>query len=351
MKTADRIYQEMCNNYKEITGVSVNDGCDMAIRLYAAAAQIESLYVYNDWVKKQCFPQTATGEYLDLHAEMRGLKRIEAGRSMGYIRFLTESPANRDIEIPQGTICVTASGLRFETYRSGTIGIGETSCECLSRAIEKGTDGNVKANTVVYMEEAPIGVSSCFNELDFVGGTDAEDDNALRERILANYSSLPNGANAAFYEKLVMNVSGVSAAKVLPKIRGLGTVDIVITGTEGLPSATLINRVLNEIDEAREICVDIQVYGPSTKTVDVEIGIEVESEYSFDTVSEEVKKAIGDYFTGELLGCEILKAMLGSIIYSVEGVHNYAICDPMEDVEINSTELPVLGTLTVKALS
>ncbi len=60
MKTADEIYQEMCAIYADNAGVSVRDGSDMAVRLYTTAAQIESLYVYNDWVKDQCFPRRQT---------------------------------------------------------------------------------------------------------------------------------------------------------------------------------------------------------------------------------------------------------------------------------------------------
>ncbi|MBQ6539828.1 MAG: phage tail protein, partial [Oscillospiraceae bacterium] len=68
----------MCSDFADRAGIPVRDGSDMAVRLYTAAVQIESLYLYNDWVKDQCFPQTAGGEYLDYHAEMRGLRRQAA---------------------------------------------------------------------------------------------------------------------------------------------------------------------------------------------------------------------------------------------------------------------------------
>lgn len=351
MKTAKEIFSEMCETYTELTGITVNDGCDMAVRLYAAAAQIESIYIYNDWVKKQCFPQTATDEYLDLHAEMRGLKRNNALRAVGIIKFMTQAPAEHEVEVPIGTVCVTAAGIRYKTVVSGTIAIGETSCYCLSQADEVGSEGNVAPNTIVYMQPAPIGVYSCVNEAPFSGGTDSEDDEVLRARIISTYSQLPNGANAAFYEKLAMSIPGVAAVKVIPKNRGIGTVDIVITGHEGMPDEDLIDEVLMIMNYSREICVDIQVNAPAEIAVDISVNIEVENGYSHSDVADRVKTAIEDIFSGKLLGCDILKAKLGCIIYGVEGVHNYSIITPVDDIKVTETQLPILGTITIGELS
>lgn len=351
MKTADEIYREMCTNYAELTGVTVRDGCDMAVRLYAAAAQIESLYIYNDWVKAQCFPQTASGEYLDRHAEMRGLKRFEAVCAEGIIKFSTITPVEQELTVPEGTVCITASGVRFVTTESKVIAIGETSCECTAVAIENGADGNVEANTIVYMQQPPLGVSLCVNEYAFVGGTYEEDDESLRKRILATYSNLPSGANAAYYEKLALSINGVAAVKVIPKNRGLGTIDVIISGTDGMPNDEIIARVREKLNAAREICVDIQVYSPTAVTVDVQIGLDTEDKYSFDTVSENVRKALDDYFDGKLLGCDVLKAKLGNIIYGIEGVRNYSLILPNSDLLVGDTELPVMGMITVNALN
>ena len=350
MKSAEEIYQEMCSNYAELTGVTVKDGCDMAVRLYAAAAQIESLYAYNDWVKAQCFPQTASREYLDNHAVMRGLKRIDAVCSKGVIKFMAASAVDIELTVPAGVVCMTASGVRFITTESGVISIGGTYCECAAKAIEAGESGNVGAETIVFMQQPPVGITACINDAPFTGGIEIEDDDSLRKRILSAYSSLPNGANIAYYEKLALSVSGVEAVKVIPKKRGIGTVDVIITDSVGIPGDDLIGQVLDLINESREICVDIQVYAPSVKTVDVKVGIETESDYNYNTVVAEVTEAIRDYFDGKLLGCDILRAKLGSIIYGVEGVRNYSISLPTNDVVVSEDELPVLGAFTVEQL-
>ena len=72
MKTVDEIFGEMLVCFGERTGMEVDQGCDLAVRLYAAAAQIYAMYLQADWVARQAFPQTAEGDYLDLHAQLRG---------------------------------------------------------------------------------------------------------------------------------------------------------------------------------------------------------------------------------------------------------------------------------------
>ena len=70
MKTVDEIFGEMLVSFGARTGMEVDQGCDLAVRLYAAAAQIYALYLQADWVARQAFPQTAEGDYLDLHAQL-----------------------------------------------------------------------------------------------------------------------------------------------------------------------------------------------------------------------------------------------------------------------------------------
>ncbi len=61
--------------------------------------------------------------------------------------------------------------------------------------------------------------------------------------------------------------------------------------------------------------------------------------------------AVTAFFDGSLLGKGVTRAMLGSIIYGVEGVKNYTITSPVSDISASDTELPVLGTLSVTAWS
>ena len=121
MRSIDEIYGEMTAIFEKETGIALAGDGDMAVRLYAVAAQIYALYIQADWVNRQCFPQSAEGEYLDKHAQLRGLERREAVAAEGTIRFQTDSAAQADLTIPAGTVCMTAGVIRFETTQPGRL--------------------------------------------------------------------------------------------------------------------------------------------------------------------------------------------------------------------------------------
>lgn len=72
MRTIEEIYQSLLKAYAQRTGRTLAEDCDLAVRFYAAAAQLQALDIQTWWVLDQCFPQTAQGTYLDGHAMMRG---------------------------------------------------------------------------------------------------------------------------------------------------------------------------------------------------------------------------------------------------------------------------------------
>ena len=348
IKTTDEIFGEMREKYREATGRTINNSCDMAVRMSAAAAGINSLYTYNEWIKGQCFPQTATGEFLDYHAQVRGLERQGAVCATGRIKFSIDDALATDLTIKKGTVCRTAGNITFETTADAVITAGELSCAAPAICRVPGTSGNVAAGTIVFMTNAPIGVSSCTNTADFAGGNVAEDDESLRKRILASYSTLPNGANEAYYRSEVLNVDGVAEVTVLPKNRGIGTVDIVFSSTGGIPDTSLINQVKNILNEKREICVDISVAAPTAIETAVSAKIDIEDGYTFEVVKQKAISAITKLFDGRLLGKSLTLAKIANTLFETEGVKNYKITSPSGDISATNVQLPVVSEITIE---
>ena len=79
--TIEEIYQRLAADFQARTGRSAGASSDLAVRFYAVAAQIYSLYVQGEWTRRQCVPQTAQGEYLDKHAFLRGVTRRQAAKA------------------------------------------------------------------------------------------------------------------------------------------------------------------------------------------------------------------------------------------------------------------------------
>lgn len=319
----------------------------MSLRLYAVACEVYALETQADFVSRQSFPQTASREHLDYHAEVRGLSRGVAEKAKGTLRFAASEARETDLTISKGVSCVTQTGLEFVTTEQGVIPAGETWCEVSAEASEEGASGNSPAGSVCYFKLAPVGVTAVTNIAAFTGGCDAEGDDSLRARVLSSYKLLPNGANAAYYVSRVLDVDGVAAVCVLPKERGVGTVDVVFSCEGGVPGGELIESVFGMLQTEREICVDVLVRAPETRSVDVSIYVAVEDEYDFNTVADAVKTAISSLFGGERLGKSVYRAAIAAAAFSVPGVKNCVVSVPSTDVEINADILPLCGKLTV----
>lgn len=349
--TVEELYGQMVDTFQRETGLALAGDGDMAVRLYAVAAQLYALYVQADWVGRQCFPQTAQGDYLDKHAQLRGLERRAATAAVGVLSFETDHPPEADLSIPEGTVCMTAAQVRFETTEAGVLKAGQTSAQVRARAVEPGAAGNAAAGTVRAMAVAPVGVSRCTNPEAFSGGLDAEGDESLRERVLETFRRMPNGANAAFYEQGALSFEGVAAAVAVPRPRGRGTVDVVVSAPSGTPSAELLAELTDYFEARREIAVDLVVRAPEIRTVDVAVRVAVAPGADPTAVLEAAEQALRSWFNGGRLGQPVLRARLGALLYGVDGVENYAVVTPAADVAAADDVLPVLGTLTVEEMA
>ena len=347
MKEWTEIYEQMRGTFAQRAGFVPSEGCDSAVRLYALAAELQSLLMQADWVLDQSFPQTAQGMYLDYHAETRGITRAAAEKAVGTLRFAAADKVTAACPIEKGTVCMTAEGVRFETTEKAVLLKGETYVDVPASAVEAGASGNAIAGAIHLMSVYPVGITQCVNPEAFSGGSDEESDEKLRERVLASYKRLPNGANAAYYEQEAMRYPGVAAAKAVGRARGIGTVNVVIATHAGAPDEKLLGEIEAVLQKKREIAVDVEVKAPTEKTVNMSAELTAEQGWTMQEITDAATAALQAYFTGERLGEAVYTAKLANILYGVEGVKNCHLLTPSADVSVSATELPVLGTVTI----
>ena len=347
MITLEEIYQGLAAEFQAQAGKSAGSSSELAVRFYAVAAQIYGLYVQGEWTRRQCFPQSAQGEDLDKHAYLRNVTRRQAAKSSGMVNFYVDMAQEMDTEIPEGTVCMTAGGVRFFTTRPAYVKAGELYAQVPVEAAEPGTSGNVGAGTIIYMALPPMRIVACVNPETLSNGLDGETDEELRERVLATYRRLANGANNAFYQQAAMAFDEVAAVSVLPKNRGVGTVDVVPAAQGGMPSQELLDAIQAYFDRVREIACDVKVLAPTVKTVDLELTLWAKEGWAYDEVAQAVGKKLRDWFNGERLGQPLPRAQLTSLAYGVDGVANCVFALPADDLMLDSVTLPVLGELTI----
>lgn len=343
----EEIYESLLAAFAERAGFTPEEGCDLAVRLWAAAAQLQALDIQADWVLDQSFPQTAQGVYLDYQGELRGLTRLPAAKAAGTLRFSVETAPVSALTIPAGTVCMTEDEVRFQTTAAAVLAAGTLSADAPAEALEGGANGNAAAGAIRLLTACPLAITGCTNPAAFSGGSDAEDDETLRQRIMESYQRLPNGANAAWYEQTAMNYGGVAAARAVGRARGTGTVDVYVATEQGVPGAELLAGLEAELQEKREIAVDVEVKAPTVQSVNVTVAVAPEAGAAFEAVKTRVEQSITTFFTGRLLGRPVRLAELGSRIYALEGVENYRFTAPAADVAAEDTVLPALGTLSV----
>ena len=347
MRSIEEIYRSMAERLEERTGTALNEGGDMSLRLWAVAGELYTLEVQAAFVARESFPQTASGTYLDYHAGVRGLQRGQAEKARGEIRFVVDEARESALTVPAGTVCLSASEQRFVTTREGVIPAGALSCTVSAEAAEAGSGGNIPAGAITTIVLPPSGISGAGNLTAFRGGSDPETDEALRSRVIASYRTLPNGANRAYYESKVLSVDGVEAVSVMPKKRGLGTVDVCFTTASGAPGAAKIAEVRSLLESEREICVDLQVYAPETVSVTVQAALQMEDGADFAQVQPRAEAAVRQLFSGKGLGQNLFRARLTAALMAVEGVANCSISAPAADVSVAENQLPVLQSLTL----
>lgn len=338
--TYEEILNTMVDKYCELSGYTVSEESDIMLRLKVLAGEIYTNSVASEFLKRQMFPTTASGEYLDNHALERGLIRKEAVKATGEVTFSVAQASDTDIVIEQGTVVSTSGDdvKQFVTDETVTLSAGSLSITVEATAVNGGTDYNVLQNTITVLVTPPTGITGVTNAKVFKGGVDKESDDELRNRVLYSYQDISNGTNAVYYKRLAQSVPGVYSASVISQARGAGTVDVHICGKG---SATVnkdhIAQVQQLLDENRELNVDVEVLYANAVNTSFTFEIEVEDGYSFDELCTILTEKITEYIDSLGVGKPALLCDLGDIIYHTDGVKNYefltAFCDDVDPSE------------------
>ena len=143
----------------------------------------------------------------------------------------------------------------------------------------------------------------------------------------------------------------MAAATVVPRPRGVGTVDVVVATQSGLPDQRLLAELTEYFEHRREIAVDLQVRAPETVTVNLRVKVAPQAGVELSRARAEAEQALRSWFGGSCLGKDVLRAKLGDLMFRCDSVANYTIVAPAVDVSVAADVLPVLGTVTVEGMA
>lgn len=348
-ETYEAILTRMTDTFTELAGFEPEAASDIGLRMKVLAGEIYALQSEMDWIRRQMFPHTATGESLDYHAQQRGLTRRKGHKATGMVVFRLEMPLEYSFTVPVGTICSTDDGaLRFVTTQEGRIEQGSTMAWVRCEAEDSGDIYNVAhgaVTTIVTYLSVGIRLN---NSSGFSGGTEDEDDESLRQRLADSYRNTPNGANAAFYRDLAESVEGIQSANVYRDENNPGYVLVVLGGRGAAVSTDTCQQVLALLEQYAPLGISLVVVSTGLQPINISVTITVQSGFDEDEVSAQVEERIRAFFLDMRVAETFYQAALGKAILETEGVANYHFASSVQDSTVNSGMMFSLDTLTVE---
>jgi len=303
----------------------------------------------------------AYGIYLDYHAVAVGLKRKGASYATGTLT-VTGSPGT---VIAEGFLfAVPARGdIAAITFASLEEAIIDENGEAAIpvKATEAGKNGNVAAGSIVIMASTPISsIESITNPNATSGGTEEEDDEALRQRI-AEIQTASFVGNDSDYIRWAQEVAGVGDVDVIPEWNGAGTVKILVMDSNGEPANTetggLTEQVYNHIVSPDD---RLSRLAPIGATVTVTAPYKIAFSVSFKLVMKEnanssvaintIRAAVEEYLLSTRKEGKVLYNRISAIIMNTDGVVNYEdlkVKGGASDYEVGLDEQPFLDEFNV----
>ncbi|MES2237608.1 MAG: baseplate J/gp47 family protein [Pseudomonadota bacterium] len=307
---------------------------------------MEGLYQHQQWLVRQLFADTADADQLDRIAGLYGITRLPAAAATGTINFSGVVGS----AIPAGTEAKTLTGIAFVTTAAGTVGAGGTAA-VPAQASVAGSAGNQSVATVLTLTAAPAGVNSAATIVTMTGGADVESDTSLLARLLFRLRNPPHGGASNDYYLWAIAVAGVAAAYVYSNRRGLGTTDVIIMATGGLPSAPLIASVQAAIDSVRPVQADALVLAPTAVNVAVTAVLTLAAGTTLATATAAINAALAAYFATLKPGDTVIVNRIRALMQDTIGVVDFTLTAPAANVitlvDATHSELARLGAVTL----
>lgn len=329
----------------DISKIEGSFAADMAA---AVSVEMAKIYATIDYAMQTFLLQTNEGEYLDLRAAEYGIQRKPGTKAMVE---LTAHGIDGTV-IPAGTRVVSADGLVFVTDAAAEIADGVATIS--ATADQSGAAYNAAPDTIAQLFKNIPGVAGITNDAAAVGGSDAETDEALRERVLLRLQTPATSGNAYHYQQWALEVAGVGAAKVLPLWDGPGTVKVVLASPDmGAVNEDVRAAAAAHIETQRPIGADVTVVSATAKTITVTATLTISADTTLNAVKESLSAAMKEYFQG--LAFEASSVSYNKIAYllmSVPGVNDYSnlqVNNGTSAIPLQASEVPAVGTVTLSA--
>lgn len=331
--------------------------------LEAVAMELEEFYYRMIDALEQALPESVYESF--------EFARAAATTASGVVTFGRSTIAGQDYLIPAGTIVSTAELITFRTLADVTLLTGQQTVQANILAVKAGASGNVKANSIVSLNSAILGIETVTNAAAVSGGADIESAESRAERFRIFVDALPRTTNGglvggAFTAKLVDSGTGavleqVRHAKVVePYQTGQGPrgeVDVYIDNGAGSASVELVAEAQKIIDGytdgATEVIgyraagVVVNVKAVTADPVNVAASVDVLPGFTVPAVHDAVQQSIANYFDSLGIHDTLDWESILVAIKTTAGVDTPGLTSPVVDITPATGHRIILGTVTI----
>lgn len=200
----DRIRSDLLTRFNE---EALLRRLDVEVLARVQAAEVHTLYGYIDYLARNMLPDLAGEDWLTRHANMKRCPRKGATPARGFVRW---EGVQNDITLPAQTVMQSDEGQAYRTTTLTTTQNGVLRVPVIAQT--PGQAGNAEDGLALRLPSPIAGLSSTGYADNLQGGSDIEDLDNWRQRIMARWYLPPQGGADGDYVRWAKEVPGIGRA-------------------------------------------------------------------------------------------------------------------------------------------
>lgn len=321
------------------------------------AATGHNIHSQIEYLSRQLFPDQADAQNLERHASIYGISRKEAVFSQLTVDVVFTAVAT----LPAGTVFKRSDNVEFIVVDEVTSAGAETLLVTLEGG-EPGALFNTADGDTLTLESPISGVTNeALVSATVIEGTDTEDDESLRARLLSRIQTPPSGGTIDDYKQFAFEVADIGRVWVIPDLSGPFIVGVTAVTTNGdAMSVAKTAEVQANIEAKKPVTAKTIVFSPVEQLVDIEIALTpntsvVQAEVTAEltdlfTRETEVRGAYAGVATPSFTG-RVALSKISEAISVAAGENDHDLTSPIISPEPNETgSILKLGTVTFTTL-
>ena len=317
-----------------------------------AEADIQNYSI--DQIYKAMNIDTATGSDLDATVAILGVTRRTATYAEGTVVFGRSDIYASDIAIQYAQMVSTRQNVdgsirEFIVIDEGAkLPAGDLQVTVNIRALEPGRI-YLPTNTITVINTSVIGIHYVTNDVEFIGGSDAETDDELRIRAKQALAGLGKGTATAL-RNAVISIPGVVDAVPMDLSRGVGTSDMVVVTNDIPPSTTLMNAINEVVRITKSAGIDVGIIYPTISaqnivvTITNMLGMAVSND-DIDKAGTAILTYCNNLSIGDTLIISQLERAIGDAINNTD--IDVVVKTPNSNIIPTTTQVIRSGTITI----